>query len=477
MLSDTELLDIIVRCERGSVIAPAGCGKTEQIALAASHGRNRRLILTHTLAGADALRLRLKSKGAHSGDHEVSTIASWSLRVASAFPMRSKLSITMPNGNEWDLVYTAAERLITSGCIRSLLVSSYCGLFVDEYQDCTRLQHKLICALANILHCCVFGDHLQAIFGFRRDPLPNWNREVLQQFPTVAQLSYPHRWRKVGNGPLGDWLLNCREQLENEGRVNLQGAPSTVRHLKLTSTNKNGRYLETTKFVRQALHEGRHGTCIVIGDSRQDKARAMLARSVAATAIESVECKRLTEFITQLEATVGVSRLTLVLGFVAAVMTKADAASLKNAAEKIISGTRRKKPNELELACVEITRSQSLIPIIELLQKIPAKNGGWIYRRELHSALCGALRDVSCGLRASLADAVWDIQNRRRHSGRRFGNRNIGSTLLVKGLEFDHVIIVHMESLKRNDLYVALTRGSRTVTVISESAVLRPGNP
>jgi DNA helicase IV len=46
--------------------------------------------------------------------------------------------------------------------------------------------------------------------------------------------------------------------------------------------------------------------------------------------------------------------------------------------------------------------------------------------------------------------------------------------LLVKGLEFDHVIIVDVERFKRNDLYVALTRGARSVTVISESYILRP---
>jgi DNA helicase-2/ATP-dependent DNA helicase PcrA len=477
MLSDQELLDIIVRCDKGSVIAPAGCGKTEQIARAALHGRNRRLILTHTLAGVDALRNRLRSKGAHSGEHEVTTIASWSLRLASSFPMRSELSITMPNGDEWDSVYTAAERLITAGCIRSLLISSYCGLFVDEYQDCTQLQHKLIRALASILPCCVFGDHLQAIFGFRANSMPDWNRDVLQDFPKVAELSHPYRWHKVANGPLGDWLLNCRDQLENEGRVNLQGAPSTVHHRKLRATDANQRYQEIAKFVRQALDDGRKGTCIVIGDSRNENARAILARSVAATAIEPVDCKKLTNFVTQLEASAGFPRLKLVLQFVKAIMTKANAAALEKAAKNIKSGTRRKAPNELEQACVEITCSQSLIPILDLLQRIPVQNGGQLYRRELHYSLCGALRDVTCGLRPTLADAVWEIQNRRRHSGRRFGKRNIGSTLLVKGLEFDHTIIVQVETLKRNDLYVALTRGSRTITVISESTILRPGSP
>jgi DNA helicase-2/ATP-dependent DNA helicase PcrA len=97
-----------------------------------------------------------------------------------------------------------------------------------------------------------------------------------------------------------------------------------------------------------------------------------------------------------------------------------------------------------------------------------------IYRRELHTALCSALRSVLTGTHDTLADAVWDVQNRRRHSGRRLGQRNIGSTLLVKGLQFDHAIIVDVEKLKRNDLYVAITRGARSLTIISHSNVLRP---
>jgi DNA helicase-2/ATP-dependent DNA helicase PcrA len=43
---------------------------------------------------------------------------------------------------------------------------------------------------------------------------------------------------------------------------------------------------------------------------------------------------------------------------------------------------------------------------------------------------------------------------------------------LVKGLQFDHAIIVAPEKLSRNDLYVALTRASRTITVVSATPTL-----
>ena len=45
-------------------------------------------------------------------------------------------------------------------------------------------------------------------------------------------------------------------------------------------------------------------------------------------------------------------------------------------------------------------------------------------------------------------------------------------TLLVKGMQFDHAVIVAPEKLSRNDLYVALTRASRTITIVSGTALL-----
>lgn len=39
---------------------------------------------------------------------------------------------------------------------------------------------------------------------------------------------------------------------------------------------------------------------------------------------------------------------------------------------------------------------------------------------------------------------------------------SIGSTLFVKGLEFDRGIIVHATNMTRKDWYVALTRGTRS---------------
>jgi len=75
----------------------------------------------------------------------------------------------------------------------------------------------------------------------------------------------------------------------------------------------------------------------------------------------------------------------------------------------------------------------------------------------------------------SLADAAEKYHGEFRHKGRPVGRRRlIGTTLLVKGLEFDHAIVLDAASLSKKELYVALTRGARSLTVISTNPVLNP---
>ena len=52
--------------------------------------------------------------------------------------------------------------------------------------------------------------------------------------------------------------------------------------------------------------------------------------------------------------------------------------------------------------------------------------------------------------------------------------RAIGSTLLLKGLEADVVVILHPEMMDAPNLYVALTLGARRLVICSDTPVLRP---
>lgn len=267
---DAGVAAIAASVRRGSVIAAAGCGKTEQIARATNLASGRRLILTHTHAGVDALKSRLQNNGVPKNKFTVDTIAAWSLRFAASYPQRSGLSVTEPTDEDWNAVYQSAATLIQSGALTSVLDASYQGVFVDEYQDCTTDQHPIICALSDHLPTCVFGDPLQAIFDFGGQTPVDWDTDVFPQFPRAGQLLRPWRWHNAGSHEFAGWLQMVRGQLESDQLIDLTNSPDCVNWVRLpsagTTPQSRGKRQQVVISACQAatLREGE--TIVVIGD-------------------------------------------------------------------------------------------------------------------------------------------------------------------------------------------------------------------
>ena len=75
--------------------------------------------------------------------------------------------------------------------------------------------------------------------------------------------------------------------------------------------------------------------------------------------------------------------------------------------------------------------------------------------------------ETSADIKALYADEI----ARRKYQNRSTAYRCIGSTLLVKGLEFDHAIVLRTPGWQEDwgthkDVYVALTRGAKSTTLI-----------
>jgi DNA helicase-2/ATP-dependent DNA helicase PcrA len=97
-----------------------------------------------------------------------------------------------------------------------------------------------------------------------------------------------------------------------------------------------------------------------------------------------------------------------------------------------------------------------------------------MYRRELFDEMIRGLRTTIANGNGSLQDALWVVRNRSRFAGRRLGRCVVGTTLLVKGLEFDHAIVLDADGMDAKDLYVALTRGARSLTIFSRDQTITP---
>ncbi len=73
----------------------------------------------------------------------------------------------------------------------------------------------------------------------------------------------------------------------------------------------------------------------------------------------------------------------------------------------------------------------------------------------------------------NLKDVAWRVRDRARIRGRRLENRIVSRTLLVKGLEFDHAIVDADKLTTPKEMYVAMTRGRLSLTVLAEDPILR----
>ena len=73
-------LDKIIKMPNAAIIAPAGHGKTEMISDIVRYADGKQLLLTHTHAGVDAIKNRLKKKNISKEKYTVTTIAAFCIK-------------------------------------------------------------------------------------------------------------------------------------------------------------------------------------------------------------------------------------------------------------------------------------------------------------------------------------------------------------------------------------------------------------
>jgi DNA helicase-2/ATP-dependent DNA helicase PcrA len=93
--------------------------------------------------------------------------------------------------------------------------------------------------------------------------------------------------------------------------------------------------------------------------------------------------------------------------------------------------------------------------------------------RELWRGLTLAARHSAATPDLTLRDAVWRQRDSSRRNGRHPPRRCLSTPLLVKGLQFDHGVILDAADFQQSEaLYVSLTRSSRSLTIIAKNPVL-----
>jgi hypothetical protein len=468
-----DALESMLTSRRAFAVAAAGCGKTELLGqLVADPRSGRQLVLTHTHAGVAAIRKRLSGMRVPHEKFHLDTIAGWCLRYGVAYPELSGFRADAEAAPDWEATYPGAERVCRTFLGRRVICASYDGVLVDEYQDCTTKMHAVVRAIGDCIPHRGVGDPMQAVFGFRDDPVVPWS--TIEGYFDVFDnaLTEPWRWRRPGRNPqLGEWLVEARSQLARKKRLDVATtAPVTWVQ---QGTGRDAEIWAAACRKAEASNES------VVAILRRPTQCRPLAQQLAGRwpIVERFDDPGLLSLGTKIANADGPRVVSELVDFVGARTTKMGT-ELRPIVKAIEAGrgTSRFSKNKehaerMEALAKEPTPAMALAWLDGVLH-----HRGWsLYRRECVYQLRAALREGVGSTLASLPDAVAAARTRARHRGRQMHTRTIGTPLLVKGLEFDHAVVLwEPEKFSLEGLYVAITRGAKSLTIVSRSRTLIP---
>lgn len=443
--------------ERGLLVGPAGYGKTTTLARAVGLTDGRQLVLTHTHAGVRALKRKLAEAGVSQRRATVSTIAAFCRRWTAAFPELSDV----PQDPNYDDLYAGFTRLTHVRQIQGLLSGSYCGLFVDEYQDCSVLQHQAIVALSDLMPTRVVGDPLQSVYRFGGgDGAVDFDEDVRTEFPLLGELEHPWRWDPHARD-LGEQLREVRRRL-------LQGYDPLTAIDDLEAIRVPGGQPHAALRYQAGQLQAAQGTVLVLRQYA-NQAHAAAKGLPGFVSVEELGGKTVREAAETLEAARGPERAAKLLQ-IAGRCTTVISGAFGSQWERLAAGelARGLAPDKLAAiaALNRVAQSQpgDFTPIGAALAALSAYRDARVYRPDVVDVLrAGAERSED---HVGLTQAVDETLRVRARRGRLMPRCSVSRTRLVKGLEFDHVVVRDLAHLDVNNAYVALTRGSRSLTVV-----------
>lgn len=461
----------VLATQKGLVIAPAGCGKTQLIVDTLQIPNIKpTLVLTHTTAGVAAIRHRLNRLGVPRSQYRLATIAGWALSIVSMFPERSGFVLDPVEPPQYSKIQQSVATLIEAAHIDDLLVASYARLLVDEYQDCSITQHKITSAISRILPTVVFGDPMQAIFNFnRKDPLPRWDEIVCDAFPKIGELTVPWRWKNAGAEELGRWILYVRDALFRKVTFDMRAGGKNVRWCMLTN-DENRNIKKQVGALHDISRDHQGETLLIVGDSKNVESRHRYARNTTGVGVvEPVDLRDVVSRAELMSEKQGADLLNEVVDFLRQVMVNVYADRLLARVNSIRNRTNTKPPTEQEAAAVRLADGGGHKEAHEFMKSMCQDPNRRVFRESAFRTMFDALSAAAARPDKDLHEIAAAIREQRRHAGRRIPYKAVGSTLLLKGLEADHVLILDAGQMDSRHLYVALSRGAKSVTIFSRS--------
>jgi hypothetical protein len=445
-------------------VLPAGCGKTELVAVlasvAAQHSQ-RVLLLTHTHAGVDALRRRLKAFGVPPRAVSLGTIASWTRRLVGAYPRSA--GVDTLDEPVWSALCEGAVLALSNPHVAATITASYDVIVVDEYQDCTLTQHEVIMALNSLRPVIALGDPLQAIYDFGEEELV----DMTQDLSALQAVELPCRpWRWHATPRLGAYVLELRAALLDGRRVDLDNAPLSW-------------VPDEADAARKAMwrHVGASGSAVIL--ARFDAQCEKISKSLSGRfgVMEDVQGQRLLDVATVVESEGGVRAAGEVLVLARASIARLPA-TLTGKIKPLKAGTfpRFQRSSAAASALItlgEFAENADGASLLRVIDAIDALDDIAVCRHEAWRDFRRAALAWEQGAE-SLSAAIRSVRDGARRSGRRRPARSVSRPVLVKGQEFDHCVVSDAQAMNARELYVAMTRARSSLTVIAPHPVLHP---
>lgn len=449
----------LAEADRHLLIAPAGHGKSRSIAEAVARVGGRQLVLTHTHAGVRSLRRHLAIAGCDPAQVALETIAGFATRWATPYPQLAEWESDGP-GLTWDGLYEGAGRVLDRPQLIDAVARSYDGLFVDEYQDCTVEQHQLIMRLAERLPTRLVGDPLQGIFSFGNQVLVDFDNDVKTTFTVLEEPEIPWRW-VGGNTKLGDDLLRLRHELVAGQQPDLSSYQ--------TFDVRTGGHPAVPVITCKAVGELDGSVVVIRGQPGQAHALARQLGGVFVSMEES-EGRDVIKAAQAIESAAGPARAAAVLDVIENCTTRVVPA-LSAQRTQLAAGQIPAVPSGLKGPVVGALVALAMSDSIENLGRVIAMLCSYpdvvVFRPEIPLDLIEAARLHGLAPHPTLLEAAVAVRERGRRVGRALPKRLVSRTLLVKGLEFDHAVVFDTQTFDHRNLYVALTRATQSVTIVT----------
>lgn len=490
-----------VRESKSLLVAPAGYGKTYTLAECIKYTPDGdvQLILTHTHAGIASIKEKIKQQKIPSSKYHIETITGFAQKYVNAFYCGADSPAQEESNVYYPFIVRQAIELFKRDSVLRVISNTYSGLFVDEYQDCTKSQHLMAIELSKVLPTHILGDPLQGIMDFGTEQLVDFDKD-LNDFVRFSDLETPYRWYQKGNNKnLGEALKEIRAELLKDGQKTIDLKKYGNDTLSVIKVKEGDIYDFQSKYLRglnKLLNNPNkepafENLLIIMPEYYQNKVpkgdvhhradlKVRIDYSNRLVLLEAFDDKSFYSCSSNIDHIIeSYQRLHninkhIVEDIIEPLFNNGSVRGWFNPYYNVMDKKKDNKEKSVILKyyfdkCVTEPTNQNIFDLLVYM-----KDGlKFKYKRmELVSSILKALKN-SIIENVSVTESMISHKNIVRRVGRKINGRCIGTTLLTKGLEFDTVAIMDTDKFESaKHLYVALTRASKKLIIFSQNDTL-----